>query len=110
VYARRQCLSEECKAEADRIRVYALEKLGHVLGDMEKNAGGRPAEKPVRHDDRFPTLEELDITKNASSLAQRLAKLAPETVESIAAGEISVSRAVKESAEPRKPKKRPDRR
>jgi hypothetical protein len=108
IYARRQDLSEDIQKQANAIRVHALYKLGTMLQKTERNTGAKGiGTSAVEHNDgTSPTLDELGITRDTSSIAQKLASLPEEKVEAIAAGEISVTRAVKDAREPKAVRRR----
>jgi hypothetical protein len=54
------------------IHLRAERKLGHLAG-TPRNSGGRPKPVPLRN--RFPTLDDLGITRKLSDRAQRLAEI-----------------------------------
>jgi hypothetical protein len=78
-YIRQRKLSDEVRKQAWAIKLEAVRKLGGLLTEMAKAAGGRPyhaitgtLKVPVQ------TLKELDISKNESSRAQQLFQLPEE--------------------------------
>jgi len=89
-YVRRQRLSVHIVRQARAINVEAMRKLGGMLIDMAKAAGGRPyhavtgtLKVPVQ------TLRDLGISKNQSSRWQQLYQLPEDTFRDIRDGRIS---------------------
>lgn len=103
VYARRQRLGDEAIQYATCIRVDALSRLGVMLQAAPKNQGARGvgvSGVPPQN----PTLTDLGIDKKTSAIAQQLADLDASTVESIKAGEVKMTAAIRSARE----KKRAD--
>lgn len=88
VYAKRQELGAEIELEAHGVRVFAERKLGEVLIESPKAKAGRPPKESVENITDFPkapTLEDLGISKDLSTRAQKLAMLPVAEVERMAA-------------------------
>jgi hypothetical protein len=79
----RQAKDDALVTTACEIKVRAERKTGELLAAMEKKVGSRGVGKKVESSQSDPTigLKDLGITKNESSLWQRLAKLPDETFE-----------------------------
>ena len=89
-YIQQRKLSDEVRKQAWAIKLEAVRKLGGLLTEMAKAAGGRPyhaitgtLKVPVH------TLKELDISKNDSSRAQQLFQLPEQMFRDICEGRIS---------------------
>lgn len=101
IYAKRQKLSQDAIDYANSVKIDAMRLMGEFLALAEKNKGsagqGRPkigGTKTVPPKNEQPTLAEAHITKNESSLCQKLAKLAkdePEQFEAIRESKVPVS-------------------
>lgn len=101
VYSRRQQLGEEAIGHAHEIKIYALRKLGEMLkSDPPKNTGasgiGKSGVPP-----EYPTLADRGLRdRKLSSVAQKLASMSDEQVQSIAKREQSITQVLrKETAE-----------
>ncbi len=105
VWALKVKASQESVDYATELRLRAERSLGAMLRDSERARGARckggtaGGQRPVvEHDDsRSPTLTDLDITRDESSRAQRLAALPPATFEGAVAkgkadGNLSIKR------------------
>jgi len=90
IYARRQQLGEEAMAYALAIKIEALRKLGEMLASTPKAKPGTKPEFARAERANSPTLAELGISTDTSSIAQKLAAMPAEQFEQIKAGEISV--------------------
>lgn len=93
IFAKRQQLSEEAVRYATDVKVEALRQLGAMLkqtarakgsaGTGRPNLGGTKREPPKNTE---PTLAELGIDKKTSALAQKVADLNNDQVESLKQG------------------------
>jgi N6-adenosine-specific RNA methylase IME4 len=104
IFCIRQKLSKERIAQATYIEVSALKNIGELLKNTERakgtagggNAnvtGGNKVEPPVND---APTLTELGLTKKESSIAQTIASLDDESLETLKSGNKTVNQVVKE--------------
>jgi hypothetical protein len=92
VYATRQQLSRKIQADAERIEVAAMAKLGRQLaagraaGQVAikgQGAGRKKSSSKVKPDssrERPPTLRDLGIDRKTAALASRLASLPDQVV------------------------------
>jgi N6-adenosine-specific RNA methylase IME4 len=124
IFAQRQQLGEKIIGHAHRVKSMALARLGELLDEMEKQAGGRGRPGPGRGkrgskiEPRFdapPTLSEVlnlpkGQAKKLSSVAQQFAALPDELREAIAQRETTLSKVRREqkAAEIRKAVSLPD--
>ena len=81
--------SSEMQNMCAEIKLRAERRLGEMLGETEKNPGGRPT-KNLSHDTTGinPTLPEMGITRDQSSRWQSIAQLPEETFEEYLAEKI----------------------
>ena len=93
IYARRQQLGEEAMAYALAIKIEALRKLGEMLASTPKAKPGTKPKFAPPAGANSPTLYELGISDNTSSIAQKLAAMPEEQFEQIKTGKISVHEA-----------------
>jgi len=101
-YALRQKSSDEIIGYAHAIKIHALAKLGSLLIATPKHSGAKGIGKsavPDRNHTPPPTLAELGIDKKTSSVAQSLAKLDEDDLQSVVARQKTVSQAIKCKAE-----------
>ena len=94
IYARRQALGEEAMAFALAIKFEAMRKLGEILANTQRSAGGYAknfAGVPVLNRNGHETLNDLGINRKTSMVAQQLAAMPAEQFEKVKAGEISVN-------------------
>lgn len=70
----RAAKDRDLEVQAAELRVRAERRLGEMLRDAPKNEGGRPG-KVMTEAQLVDTLEKLGISRNHSSLCQRLAKV-----------------------------------
>jgi hypothetical protein len=98
IYAKRQQLSEETIGYAHSIKIEALRKLGEMLKETPRAAGGQPYQKSTstksERVENMPTLTDLGIDRKTSSIAQKLATLPDQAFEEVKAGHIAVSKAI----------------
>jgi hypothetical protein len=81
VWAQRQKLGIEAQNSATEFVVRAERRLGEILRQTKRNQGGRPGKKPVTLEVQVSKLNEIGISRNLSSRAQRLTKIPPEKFE-----------------------------
>jgi hypothetical protein len=100
-WARRVGAGEAAIQHAKAYAFDAEHRMGEMLAETERAKGtrakggttGGPVLVPPAND--APTLDDLGITKNESSRAQKLAALPDETFEKVKRGEVPVSKAIK---------------
>lgn len=95
ILARRQKLGEEAVTYATSIKVEALAQLGRMLKETPLHTGGRPTKTGTKSVPVFPTLEEIGLDKKTSKLAQDIASLPDEQLESVKRGVASLHEAQK---------------
>ena len=98
IYARRQQLGEEAMAYALAIKIEALRKLGEMLAVTQLATGGQPYQKKSTGSAKEPvgpTLEDLQITKKLSMMAQQLAKLEEDNFALVLDGKTTAAKALK---------------
>lgn len=95
ILARRQKLGEEAVTYATSIKVEALAQLGRMLKETPLHTGGRPTKTGTKSVPVFPTLEEIGLDKKTSKLAQDIASLPDEQLESVKRGVSSLHEAQK---------------
>ena len=95
ILARRQKLGEEAVTYATSIKVEALAQLGRMLKETPLHTGGRPNKTGTKSVPVFPTLEEIGLDKKTSKLAQDIASLPDEQLESVKRGVASLHEAQK---------------
>ena len=86
IYARRQALGEEAMAYALAIKFEAMRKLGEILANTQRSAGGYAknfAGVPVLNRNGHETLNDLGINRKTSMVAQQLAAMPAEQFESV---------------------------
>ncbi len=94
------------EAAIQHAKAYAFEaehRMGTMLAETERAPAGRPGKisRDTRPINKPQTLSEIGITKDESSRAQKIAALPDETFEKVKAGEIPISKAIKESQDDR---------
>lgn len=96
IYAKRQKLGEEAINYAFSIKVEALRQLGNMLKETERagtkysKGGGSKGSKREPLLDAPPTLASLGLDKKTSKLAQDIASLTDEQIESVKEGTIAI--------------------
>jgi len=95
IYARRQQLGEEAMAYALAIKIEALRKLGEMLASTPKAKPGTKREFGRAERPNSPTLAELGISRDTSTIAQKLAAMPDAQFEQVREGVQTVSEAMK---------------
>ena len=98
ILARRQKLGEEAVTYATSIKVEALAQLGRMLKETPRAKGGQPYQEKPTGIQLVPvekTLAEMGLDKKTSKLAQDIASLPDEQLESVKRGVASLHEAQK---------------
>lgn len=90
-WARQQKLGEEITSYAHAFTVDALAQLGRMLKATPLNGGQIRRGSSLEPREEAPTLAELGLDKKTSSLAQKIADLSPEQLQSVRAATTSIA-------------------
>jgi len=87
VWAEQRNLGLQAQNAAKEIVIRAKRRLGEILAKQKRHKGGRPRKKPVTREVPVSKLNEMGISRNVSSTAQRLASVPEDLFEAAIARE-----------------------